>query len=319
MPQPNDGLIRHTFGQIPMAISFFQEYLPAEINSAVKWDEMKLLNSSFVDENLRQSESDLLYEVPWTDEAAGPEAKGTKLLIYILFEHQSTLDPLMHIRLLEYLCRIWRRLAEKDARKALLPPIIPFVLTHAVGGWKLSQQFHDRIQWPKSEPVRAALEPLMPKFEHLLLDLCGTPLEALRGEPYVRLTLGVLKVRSQRDDGTWFDWAIPVIYDAQKLGQGPLRTLFRYMFYAAELKVEDFRAKIEASPLFKETAETIMTLADHLIAEGIEKGELVGQVRALQKFLGLAVDPTSTLATQSKEQLEAQIERLTQTLDRRMS
>ena len=73
IPQPHDSLVRHTFGQLPHAASFFRENLSATLASAIRWDELKLLGGSFVDEQLRQAETDLLYQVPLRDATEGAD------------------------------------------------------------------------------------------------------------------------------------------------------------------------------------------------------------------------------------------------------
>ncbi len=339
IPQPHDALFRHTFGQIQEAISFFQSYLPEVITSALQWDKMRLLNASFVDEDLKKWESDMLYEIPWTDKAAGDsdEPAARSLYLYILLEHQSTPYRKMPRRLLKYLMLAWDHFERDHPTTEGLPPIIPFVLAQTPGGWKFSRHFHDQIQWPKSAEIREFLKAYQPGFEHGLLDLTGTPFTALIGAPVLRLTLGLLKVRRQNDDGAWMDWMIPVIADVETTERGrmSLPTLLRYLFNIPELKPEEFQAKVTASPLFDKTSETIMTLADHFRNEGLTKGIQQGRqeghqegrqegrleglqqgridmVQTLQALLGQPVDSSATLALQSIGQLDLLIQRLKQ-------
>lgn len=87
--------------------------------------------------------TDLLFEVPWGEAAHGgpntradvqsessatPDAAG--LLLYILFEHQSTPDPLMPYRMLRYALRIWDRWLTEHEGARSLPPLLPLVLFH---------------------------------------------------------------------------------------------------------------------------------------------------------------------------------------------
>ena len=61
---------------------------------------LTLLEGTFLDDTLCESESDLLYEVEYI---------GTQetVWLYLLFEHQSSPDAWMRFRLLKYCCRIW--------------------------------------------------------------------------------------------------------------------------------------------------------------------------------------------------------------------
>ena len=75
-------------------------YLPAALAERLDWSTLKLAETSFVDEALQESESDLLYTIQ-VAETAEPA------YLYLLFEHQSKPDPWMRFRLLKYMCRIW--------------------------------------------------------------------------------------------------------------------------------------------------------------------------------------------------------------------
>ncbi len=333
--QPHDALFRHTFGQIQEAKSFFQGYLPAEITSALNWDGLKLLNSTFVDEELRKSESDMLFEIPWTDEVRGesddPAARA--LYPYLLMEHQSTSYRKMPRRFLKYMMRGWDQFESEHPTAEGLPPIIPFVVAHTPGGWKLSPHFHDQILWPKSQKIRDSLKPFLPQFEHGLLDLAETPFAALLGAPAMRLTLGLLKVRCQSDGG-WMDWTIPVIAQVNRTERGRelLPTMLRYLFNIPELNAKEFKAKVEASPLFDKNPETIMTIADYFRNEGLEEGLKKGReegwqggrqesrvemAQMLQRILGRPVDSADTLAQLSAAQLASLVDHLAQDLSGR--
>ena len=194
IPQPHDSLVRHTFGQVEHAASFFRENLKPALASAIRWDKLELISGSFVDENLRQSQSDLLYRVPLIEQADSADGE-TSILLYLLFEHQSTPDRWMPLRVLRYECQIWQRYIDEHPAAAGLPPIVPLVLAQVAGGWKISPHFRDQVVWPTAPQVRAALELHQPQFEHALVDLAGIDLHALRGDLIARLTQGLLKVR----------------------------------------------------------------------------------------------------------------------------
>ena len=95
------------------------------------------INRSFIPDNLREQESDLVYRVPFRGESATDE-----LLIYILIEHQSTVDTTMGFRVLFYMTQIWdfqrRELASNNIPKSVwrLRPIIPIVFYTGDQKWQ---------------------------------------------------------------------------------------------------------------------------------------------------------------------------------------
>ncbi len=93
-----------------------------------------------MDEELADRQVDLLYRVPLlhSDEPA---------LVYVLFEHQSSVDPRMPARLLVYMARIWEQwMREHPSGK--LPLIVPAVLHHSATGWTAPTRFADLLVIP---------------------------------------------------------------------------------------------------------------------------------------------------------------------------
>jgi len=100
MQRPHDKLFRSVFADPHEAASFLRLHLPPALAERLDWSSLALEETSFVDEALRESESDLLYTV------RAQETEQASYL-YVLFEHQSSPDKWMRFRLLKYMCRIW--------------------------------------------------------------------------------------------------------------------------------------------------------------------------------------------------------------------
>jgi predicted transposase YdaD len=79
------------------------------IGYGLNWSTLKLLEGSFVDEDLRGSEADLLYEI---EHVLGEES----VWVYILLEHQSTPDRWMRFRLLS--APLWRHVRVRLRRQS---------------------------------------------------------------------------------------------------------------------------------------------------------------------------------------------------------
>jgi predicted transposase/invertase (TIGR01784 family) len=63
MQQPHDKLFRAVFSDTGEAESFLRAHLPASLVQRLDWSTLELVETSFVDEALRESESDLLYTI----------------------------------------------------------------------------------------------------------------------------------------------------------------------------------------------------------------------------------------------------------------
>ena len=71
----------------------------------------------FIDDRLRESESDLLY-------AIRRKAGGAPAWLYVLLEHRSTPDAWLRLRLLKYSIRIWERDRRRHPNEEHLRPIM---------------------------------------------------------------------------------------------------------------------------------------------------------------------------------------------------
>ena len=79
------------------------------------------------------------------------------MLVYLLFEHQSTAEPKMALRLLSYMVSIWERFADEH-KASPLPLIVPAVLSQVVGGWKAATRFSGLFS-PNLGPLADAVLP----------------------------------------------------------------------------------------------------------------------------------------------------------------
>ena len=80
----HDAFFRTVFSRIIQARFFVREQLPDEITKSLADTDPRILPDSFVGENLRKSQADLLMEVKM--------ASGEKGYVYVLVEHKSYQD-----------------------------------------------------------------------------------------------------------------------------------------------------------------------------------------------------------------------------------
>ncbi len=95
---PHDRFFKEVFSRKNTAVDFLANHLPSEVLQTLDLGTMEIRKDSFIDEELRESFSDLLYEVKLADSRA---------YIYVLFEHKSFSDRFTAFQLLKYMIRIW--------------------------------------------------------------------------------------------------------------------------------------------------------------------------------------------------------------------
>jgi len=116
--QPHDKLFKVAFGHKEVLQDFLRSRLTPEILVKVDLSTAKLENCSFVSEELKGTQSDIVYSV---------QIGGKKGYIYTLIEHQSELDDNQSLRLLEYNIQLWRQ-HKKQHEGDKYPAIINLVL-----------------------------------------------------------------------------------------------------------------------------------------------------------------------------------------------
>lgn len=118
--QPHDALFRALLEHPGRAAALLRDHLPESVAERLTGEPPRLIDGTFVDEALRGSQTDRLFEV---------RLKGDRpLLIFALLEHKSAPDPATPLQLAGYMISIWKRYAEEDrARLGALPGILPLV------------------------------------------------------------------------------------------------------------------------------------------------------------------------------------------------
>ncbi len=146
------------------------EMLAGEIADALDFERVEQLNRSFISDELRTQESDMIFSVPFRN----PTEQCEEVIIYILIEHQSSVDPSMELRLLSYMTQIWmeerRSWIERKIPKAewRLTPIVPIVFYTGTGAWKSPFSLTALMDLPE------VLKRFVPTFDTLFLDVKAT-------------------------------------------------------------------------------------------------------------------------------------------------
>jgi predicted transposase/invertase (TIGR01784 family) len=263
--QPHDKLVKSTFSDPDNARAFLQGNLPSRLARRIDWTTLSLVSGSFIDPEFAATSSDLLFTAQINSHPA---------FLYILFEHQNEEDPLIALRLLTYMVRIWNDNLRNNPGATKLPPILPLVLAQDNKPWKSSTRFADLVSAP--EEVGDELKKYIPDFEFQLVELYRMPFEKILGTPMGILTLRALKAEKLQallDDPVW-DEALLI-----QLSPASFEMLMRYIL-DRDLDKPAFRRKLKTlhNPKLSKNA---MSLAEQFRQEGIRKGRQQGRQEGL--------------------------------------
>jgi predicted transposase/invertase (TIGR01784 family) len=175
----HDSFFKKALGDPESAGTFLREHLPPDVVDLLGPERPEPVESSFVDEELAQHQSDLLFRLHLRT--------GIDALAYVLMEHKSSPDPLARLQLLRYIVRILVSWYEQNKRLPL-PPVLPLLTHHGPRGWRLSCEFAD-LFGETPAPIRQYL----PSFRHALVDLARIEDRALSSQVRLRAFLKALK------------------------------------------------------------------------------------------------------------------------------
>ena len=131
IPNPHDSLVQTVFSDLENAAGELRSVLPAAVVDKLNWTTLKLEPGTFVDPELRDRHTDLLYSVELKGSpkpGRGKRGSARRVFLYVLLEHQSSADRWMLLRLLRYMLRIWEWFLTNTPKAKRLPAIIPLVL-----------------------------------------------------------------------------------------------------------------------------------------------------------------------------------------------
>ena len=278
---PHDKLFRAVFSDTEEAALFLREHLPDALSSRMDWATLVLVETSFVDESMRDSESDLLYTVQMKD-------SGFKVFLYLLFEHQSRPEPWMRLRLLKYMCRIWDESFKQNPDQTELPPILPIVFYQGESEWHYSTEFTDLF--PESERDHSFL----PRFAHYLIDQSGVAPEDVKGGLKARVAQLLMMAAYRAQVREALRLAAPLM--AQLTRTGGIDYIAMFVIYLAATQerktVNEVAADVQKYAAGK--GGDMLTYAEELRIEGRQEGKIEGkvegQVETIESLLAVGAE-----------------------------
>ena len=259
---PHDKFFRETFARIEIARDFLREYLPPDVAADLQLDTLELQSDSFVDEDLRAHQTDMLYQTQLAD--------GSEAYVYLLFEHKSYPDPGVALQLLRYMVRIWTRQREDGE---VLRPIIPILIYHGERRWQISADFQSLIPH-----LPDSLRPYVPQFNYQLRDFSYRSELELRGDVWLMTVLLVLRAILSPTINNQLPQLIAVMMRLLEKRNGVdfVYTILYYLSVGTD-KVSRTDLRKALDDYVPQGEKLMATLAQQWIEEGRIEGEIKGE------------------------------------------
>ncbi|MFV9989295.1 MAG: Rpn family recombination-promoting nuclease/putative transposase [Coxiella endosymbiont of Dermacentor nuttalli] len=263
-PTPHDAVFRKFLSEKETAKDFFDIWLPDEIKGLCDLDSLKVESGSFIDGDMKNYQSDILYSISTT--------KGNGY-IYVLIEHQSKPDKLIAWRLMRYSMAAMQKHLEAGHKK--LPLVYPILF---YCGEKSPHPYS--TDWLDCFSGRDIAEKIyMKPFK--LVDV--TTLEDGEIMQHRRMALlELIQKHIRRRDMTESLDNIVKLLSYNYYTDNQVITMFNYLLQEGNAqKPMEFITEIAKQS--EKHKGVLMTIAQSLRQEGIQEGIQIGEQKGMQK------------------------------------
>jgi predicted transposase/invertase (TIGR01784 family) len=197
--QPHDKFIKLSFGEPKVAQEFFSEHLPPALLQVIDLTTLQLQKQTFIDEHFKNSEADIIYSVQIADNIG---------YLYILCEHQSTVDSWIAFRLWNYRIRLMEVHCKKYPDQPL-PLVYPLVIYTGQASWNAPLNIIELFGTQQTLAEEWFFKPFQ------LLDIHQLNDEDICRREWCGLVEFALKYKQVRDFAQFLKTALPWIHEIE--------------------------------------------------------------------------------------------------------
>ncbi|PCJ28947.1 MAG: transposase [Rickettsiales bacterium] len=272
----HDEFMKETLGRRLTAIDFVKDHLPAKMQEQLDLSTLEVEKETHVEKSLKKRMSDLVYSVK--------TKKGDDAYIYMVLEHQSSVDRDMALRLQRYqllLCQ--RHRDNKEPGK--LPIIFPLVIYHGKRKYTAPLSFWELFDDPEyAKEIMAG--------NYTLIDLRAMSDDDINYDRHHSLAFAAMKHIYDRDTLKMLDQLLANCKIAVSLDKREkylfLSLIIEYTSPKVPAEKREELAQVIQGHMSKEDGVKFMkTVRDSYIDEGYVIGEKKG---AEQKSIQIATN-----------------------------
>ena len=270
---PHDAFFKEILSREEHARDFLHHYLPGHVSSMLDLASLHICKDSFVDKDLREYFSDLLYQV---------NIRGESGFIYLLFEHKSYPEKYISIFLLRNMTKLWELYLKRGAIPAHgFPVIIPLVVYHGKRQWNIGQSLSSLFAVSDE-----SLNIYLPDFRYELCDLSRIKDEEIKGVITLRAALLLLKYIFHPELRDKLAEVLKLLgkLSYKKTGLEYLETMLKYVVNATDRITDEDLRKIVMETL-PEGGKLMPTIAQKWLEEGIQQGIHEGALKNARKSM----------------------------------
>ncbi|WP_341761120.1 Rpn family recombination-promoting nuclease/putative transposase [Candidatus Tisiphia endosymbiont of Thecophora atra] len=280
----HDQIFRKAMENPLVAHEFLNAHLPKHIKALIDFPSLKFENTSFIEQNLRDSISDVLFSAKFD---------GKDGYLFLLIEHQSSADHFMAFRLLRYMLNICDRYLTANPKAKSLPLIYPLIFFNGTGDYNASRNL-----WELFEDNLLAKEIWTNDYQ--IVNVNDIPDEQLKQRVWSGIFEFFAKHIRERDLlKKWQEIAdmLPELVKVS-IGYNYIELLLHYTLTRINKEDKLELEKLLTSKLNQETGTRLMgSLAQHWEQIGEARGEARGEAKLIRMLMrkGRSVKEIATM------------------------
>ncbi len=265
----HDSGYKRLFSNQTIFRQLIETFIEEDWVSELDFAHAERLDKSFVSEHYKETESDLIYKVPFHN-------SNQVIFLYVLIEFQSNVQRFMVLRTLNYMTNFYMDylLTFKDNRKTKLPALFPIILYNGEEKWTAPANINELI-----EPY-PALGKYSLSFEHFVIAENQYGKEALLAVRNIVSTLFLAEV--------YYDLPLLVeklldLFDQEpdKQALSLFLNWFRQLAARGYMPPDDY-TQLEQGYRTKEEVTSMLVKAlererEEILQQGIEAGKEIGK------------------------------------------
>ena len=265
--------------------------MPQELTAQLDLGLLTVLNESYIDNELEEYFSDLVFEVPTQ------ETPDQKVDVVLLFEHKSSPDKHVLIQIGYYMFAHYIKTIRK---KEPLKLIIPIIYYQGNRKWNSPQIWKIFKDYPQ------AIREYLPVINHVFVALNSLSDETLLSIKNTLMGSAMMAQKWRHNPATLVEEIIKVLslFDREIDDRNFLEMTFIYILNATELEFDSVKKIIESVP--PKAKSNIMTTYDKIAQKMKLEGELRNQKETVlrSKEQGLSIPLIANITNLTEEEVK---------------
>jgi predicted transposase/invertase (TIGR01784 family) len=266
-PHPHDNFFKESLAELDVAQSFLTNLLPKDILAKIDLSTLKPKKSNFIDNIIGKKEVDALFSVKFGQDTG---------YLYLLCEHQSTVDKYMAQRMMKYRMVISDYHRANNPKDPYLAPVYPMIIYNGTSPYNASLDFFDLFrdkQLAKDlfiNPVQIINLPQVSDEEILKFTTSNLLLYMLKHIHDEDIFTSILKITDYLEDTANRNF----LY---------IESIFRYILSKGQTEKTEEIVQLFTNITPDDKREQIMTIAEQLVQKGKLEGIHIGEAQGIEK------------------------------------